>query len=341
MRNKGYQRKSGKIKGYQRFVKILTSYLLNPISSILFFTAYCLLSTAYFLFAQGYIYWPENGIKISNKDAYPSDIVSDDKDGAIVILNGADSVYAQRVDGNGNLLWGPDGKGVGSTPMLTGNGKAVSDGKGGVIVVWERWSSPEDIKDLFCQRLDSTGMKMWNPNGVMICEADSDQVYPAIVSDGAGGAIIAWEDYRNGGYGNSDIYAQRVDSVGNVRWQMNGVPVCTTAWRQERPAICSDGVKGAVIVWNDLATDIYAQRIDSNGVTKWGVNGASICATANFEGGPTLDLVDTNSIVVAWMDNRNGNFDIYGQRVNFNADTLWPGGVAICTAESLQGGYKF
>jgi len=48
---------------------------------------------------------------------------------------------------------------------------------------------------------------------VAICTASSEQYSPQIVSDGSGGAIITWTDYRNG---NSDIYAQVVNSSGSL-----------------------------------------------------------------------------------------------------------------------------
>lgn len=50
---------------------------------------------------------------------------------------------------------------------------------------------------------------------VPICVESYSQANAAMASDGFGGAIIAWEDYRNG---DMDIYAQRVDADGNVRW---------------------------------------------------------------------------------------------------------------------------
>lgn len=311
-----------------------------------FLILFCIISSSllvpHLLTAGGMVYWTPNGIKLSDKRAYPSDIISDEKGGAIVILDGTainDSIYAQRVNGGGNLLWGSNGVFVGGSYLITNGAKAVSDGKGGVIVVWERYSGLTYL-NLFAQRLDSTGVMMWNPNGVLICNADSDQCYPAIVSDGAGGAIIVWQDGRNGTSGRWDIYAQRIDSIGNVKWLANGVPMCTATGQQERPSLCSDGEKGAVVVWFDTRNDVYAQRIDSNGIVQWGATGKTICATVNYEGGPSLSLIDTNGIIIAWMDNRNANYDIYAQRINLNGDTLWPGGVAICTAESLQGGQK-
>jgi hypothetical protein len=44
-----------------------------------------------------------------------------------------------------------------------------------------------------------------------------------IVSDNAGGAIIAWRDTRSV---NWDVYAQRVNASGVAQWTANGVPLC-------------------------------------------------------------------------------------------------------------------
>src|SRR4030042_694883 len=51
----------------------------------------------------------------------------------------------------------------------------------------------------------------WIANGTPICEQVLNQITPKIVSDGNGGAIFAWMDYRNS---NVDIYAQRIDATG-------------------------------------------------------------------------------------------------------------------------------
>jgi len=50
---------------------------------------------------------------------------------------------------------------------------------------------------------------------VAICTATSEQYWPVLISDGAGGAIISWEDGRLGLLQN-DIYVQWVDHLGNL-----------------------------------------------------------------------------------------------------------------------------
>ena len=74
-------------------------------------------------------------------------------------------------------------------------------------------SRPAGNTDIFVQRIDSTGLPKWTANGVAICTEASDQSVPALAEDGNGGAIIVWKDARNG---NSDIYAQRINSLGIV-----------------------------------------------------------------------------------------------------------------------------
>jgi len=41
------------------------------------------------------------------------------------------------------------------------------------------------------------------------------QQYPRVVSDGAGGALVAWQDNRREYHSNNlDIYAQRIGEIG-------------------------------------------------------------------------------------------------------------------------------
>ena len=84
---------------------------------------------------------------------------------------------------------------------------------GDVIVTWQ--DSRSGHYDIYAQRFDGDGNPLWTIDGVAVCTAANDQNIPDIVSDDADGAIIAWEDRRNGKW---DIYAQRIDPDGNILW---------------------------------------------------------------------------------------------------------------------------
>src|SRR5437867_3572289 len=49
---------------------------------------------------------------------------------------------------------------------------------------------------------------------VPLCTSAGNQFSPTVASDGAGGAIVTWQDLRSGG--NPDIYAQHVLASGAV-----------------------------------------------------------------------------------------------------------------------------
>ncbi len=217
--------------------------------------------------------------------------------------------------------------------------KICSDGTGGAIITWHDNRNGANL-DVYAQMIDSNGNVNWTTNGVAIGAASGDQSYPEICSDGEGGAIIVFNDYRGGA--TSDIYAQRIDSNGNVQWIPNGVAICTASYYQLLPQICSDGEGGAIIIWNDFRggsySDIYAQRIDSNGNVQWTPNGVAICIQSYNQLQTKICSDGAGGAVIMWRDYRNGNnFDIYAQKIDSNGNTQWnANGVAICTASSDQ-----
>ncbi|HSG29663.1 MAG TPA: FlgD immunoglobulin-like domain containing protein, partial [Candidatus Krumholzibacterium sp.] len=88
-----------------------------------------------------------------------------------------------------------------------------------------------------------------------------------LTGDGLGGHIVTWTDMR---YGTSmNIFAQRIDGDGDIRWGIPGMPVTTAVNVQENPAIATDMAGGAIIAWKDnrelTQTDIYAGKIGSDG----------------------------------------------------------------------------
>jgi hypothetical protein len=227
--------------------------------------------------ALGQPIWPINGIALHTLGASQIHIVSDSADGAIVGWSAFGSnadVAARRVSSGGlSSTWPSPCVAVGNQ-FLTG---MMARPSGGAIFVWEdhRNGSSGTYIDVYAQALASDGTELWANNGIPVCNAASDQTFPVAVSDGAGGAIFAWQDFRTspgGQFLSSDIYSQRVTSAGAVLWTANGVPLCLTG-NPIAPAITSNGVGGAIVTWSDsrnpTSYDIYAQRIQSR-LGYWG-----------------------------------------------------------------------
>ncbi|HCV43153.1 MAG TPA: hypothetical protein DGH68_06690, partial [Bacteroidetes bacterium] len=157
-----------------------------------------------------------NAICAAGGQFYPT-IVSDGAGGAIITWEdrrtGFSDIYAQRINASGVVQWTADGVAICNSFNGQDTPKIVSDGAGGAIITWNDRRNGDSNNDVYAQRINGSGVVQWTPNGVAISNATFDQVAPTIVGDGAGGAIITWEDTRSGVI---NIYTQRINASGVV-----------------------------------------------------------------------------------------------------------------------------
>ena len=162
---------------------------------------------------------------------------------------------------------------------------------------------------------------------VPLCTATDHQLRPTSVSNGAGGAIVTWEDYRSG---NVDIYAQRISAAGTVQWAANGVALCTATGSQQSTGIAADDAGGAIVTWTDSrsgsTSDIYAQRISAEGTPQWMADGATLCAATGAQQSPAIVADGEGGAIVAWYGS-----GINAQRISAAGAVQWAAnGVAVC-----------
>jgi len=205
----------------------------------------------------------------------------------------------------------------------------ISDGEGGAITTWEdrykRWK-------IFSQKINSRGEIQWTPKGVAVCTGNDDQSLPQIVSDGAGGAIIAWLEIEQSQY---SIYAQKINSSGETQWTPKEVASFSTLQLSKYLQIISDGAGGAIVFWIDNGggrwPTIYTQRINANGAIEWAAKGVAV--SKNIESIPQIISDGFGGAIMTWVKNE----DIYAQKINSSGVVEWtPKGVAVCTADDEQ-----
>jgi len=142
---------------------------------------------------------------------YGSGFASNGQGGGIVVWDVRNGnvydIYAQSM--GGLTEWGP-------IPVCTlsvserdrGFPTTVSDGNAGAIIAW--FDNRSGNMDVYAQRVSNLGVPLWEAEGTRVnVTLSGDQIEPAIMGDGAGGVLIAWEDSRNG---NKDIYARHISA---------------------------------------------------------------------------------------------------------------------------------
>ncbi|MCU0287226.1 MAG: hypothetical protein MUF15_12635 [Acidobacteria bacterium] len=271
-------------------------------------------------------------------------LVSDGSGGAIIVWedfrNGIDEdIFAQRLDANGNALWTTGGIAVANPVGPQRYPQVTADHAGGFIITWYDRRNGKSY-DIYAQRLNASGKPQWPLNGVIICAAEGDQFDPMIVPCTGGDVIITWQDRRNGN--DYDIYAQKIDSQGKIKWTENGTPVCTEKEDQESPQPVIDGKNGIIITWQDRRNgnnfDIYAQCIDTTGKAQWTPAGIGICTAEHDQKGIQAITDGNEGAIFTWQDKRNGSdYDIYAQKVDGSGRPQWTiNGVAICATLNNQ-----
>jgi FlgD Ig-like domain len=287
--------------------------------------------------------WTLNGIQVtdnSGADIQPA-VISDGAGGAIIAwqngaLNGI--IYAQRIDATGSRLWPKINEGV----AVTFSGFAeipdlAADGSGGAIVTWR--DSRSGNLDIYARRVDSSGVPQWTNDGVALCTAANDQYFPGIVSDGAGGAIIAWTDERAG----FDIYAQRVNASGAAQWTGNGVLLGATIDSLDPNPLVADGAGGAIVTWDTdpVNLNIAAQRVNAAGAAQWG-GGVLVCTATNLQGSPRIAPDGAAGAIITWQDLRTGtNRDLYAQHLNASGAPQWLANGVALTSGTVQAEFPF
>jgi hypothetical protein len=238
--------------------------------------------------------------------------------------------------------WHLDGVPASTGATNQASPKAISDGAGGAILVWSDTRTGSSGADIYAQRLDKWGNPLWGAAGVALCTAAGGQVSPEIVPDGAGGAIVVWQDIRSATH--YDIYAQRISAAGNPLWSADGLALCTATGDQTDPRAIPDGSGGAIVVWIDSRggsyTDIYAQRVASWGVPVWEADGVAVCTAYQNQLFPAIASDGSGGAIIVWQDARSAGSsdnDIYAQRVDAAGYIQWSSnGMAVCTAAGNQ-----
>lgn len=164
-----------------------------------------------------------------------------------------------------------------------------------------------------------------------------------IETDGEGGVIVAWMDYRSG---SSDIYAQHVLASGVVdpAWPTDGTALCTAPVYEVLSCIVSDGAGGAIVTWVGGSYGVRAQHVLSSGVVDpaWPVDGREL-----LPGEGTIVTVSDGAggAYIAWSGPIGGGpvysgyYDIHAQHVLASGDLnpAWPiNGLAVCSAPRDQ-----
>lgn len=174
-------------------------------------------------------------------------------------------VYQNLVNDKGVFLWGKDGnlltyqKGSQVNPQF-----AFIDSS--VVVSWT--NEYEKRRDVYIQRFDVKGSRLWGNNGKRITNVKGNQFGQRIAYNQKGGIIIAWIDKPENN-SPANLFIQKIDTKGRLQWDSLGVMIASSKQIEKSYLnLVSDGEGGAIAVFKgteNRKNDIYGQKIFSTG----------------------------------------------------------------------------
>ncbi len=282
----------------------------------------------------------------------PPDPVQAQEEAAVVPIDGAETpnnpdvawnalstcrkflvVYDRKRTDTDYNIWGryvsDDGSAAGAGPFQITNNLSkqmtpavtYNVGGGNYLVAWEdnrhgQWEIYAQLWNCAKQSVNAA---------VRITNNASHQLAPDVAcGKSPTGCWVVWEDFRNGQW---EIYGQRLTVAGalvggNVRLTNNAsIQRYPTITRNPENTGCA--LESFMVAWQDsrnsanTGTDIYIQQLDNLGA----LCGGNLAVTNALGNQMYPDLAygtTNNAYQVVWQDQRNGNADIYGRRVNAN-----------------------
>jgi len=125
-------------------------------------------------------------------------VFPDGEGGSIAVVgdyrNGLIDIYGQRVDAQGNRLWGETGLPLvvwpGGENVSLSNKDIEADFLGNIFIAWAP-NALGDTTALYIQKFDATGQLPWGPYGIPVCQIVPSEtgagIIAQLVPDGGGG----------------------------------------------------------------------------------------------------------------------------------------------------------
>jgi len=146
----------------------------------------------------------------------------------------------------------------------------------------------------------------------------SEQSNPRVAVSRNGDFAVVWTDKRGG---ETDIYFQLIDSSGTALSDNKQLINSTSGIPQLEPAISANYSSQFISVWRDYRNgsypfnpDIYFARIDTTQTP----SNVDVTSQINdvFLETPDIAMFTDGTSVTVWSDYRDGQWNIYGQRLN-------------------------
>ncbi len=221
-------------------------------------------------------------------------------------------------DGTFGDGWTDSGREYGGLMTRDRNSKAILVGNNVLLTYEQPQSEAAATYDVRAALITLDGTNLWGAQGRRLSPAGSAVIRHKLSSDGQGGFLLAYEDFRSGS--STHAYLARFDGNGTAAWSNTERLVCSYDGDQSSLTMTHDGNGGAWLMWEDYRNtdiyteiDLYGTHIDGNGDYAsiggftWPAEGYPVCDVPTYQQEPELIPWAGGSALASWKDLRSSN----------------------------------
>jgi hypothetical protein len=264
----------------------------------------------------GGIQWAPGGVQVALNGDNPMSIIGDGEGGVILAWSTYDigyidkEVFARHIDQVGNVTTTINGDTICDAPEGQVFPQCVPDGHGGAIIGWNDARDPDHYP--YAQRytpdVSMEWITLWPAGGVRSADSIAcDGATAIFASDGHYGAYVSWN-----GPLSSDVFAQRIDSMGTPQWSGDHRLAANTYGGVGD--LVPDGAGGVFVVLLPNYSTIKVQRLSSLGVHAFAGEGLTLTYGIQYLGNLEGVSDGEGSLIVAWAEQPMFDFNIYMSR---------------------------
>ena len=182
----------------------------------------------------------------------------------------------QIIDQYGNIKLPINGIQLIESDYNTRLHRFIQADNGDLIVIFMDNRNGIDMDDIFAQRFNSSGNKLWGADGTPVSILLNEELsIMEAVTDSAGGAFVVISRYE---INDGDLYMQHLSAEGERLWGETGAIFRdTTSWGGASQAV-PDLEGGVIVVFEDGRDQLYdftlyIQHLDADGNSLWRWNG--------------------------------------------------------------------
>ncbi|MGH8103927.1 MAG: hypothetical protein ACREJQ_05335, partial [bacterium] len=207
--------------------------------------------------------------------------------------------------------------------------RVVYNGADLFLVVWEDQRNGSLNPTIFGARVTAGTQQVLDPDGFLVPQNTSNKAQIPEVGSINGDFLAIWKDTR---LGQAGIYGARITPAKTITGDL---PLVTGGNTRQRPSLTSSGTQ-YLLLWDEIGaqdSDVFGLRVSAAGSPTG--SPFVISDAAGTQQRPS-GASDGTNFLVAWEDDRSGNFEIYGSRVSSSGSVLDSSGVPISTVSSLK-----